>query len=157
MKRLLSLFAYRFPYRTHRRNLIIIYLLLLISMIASIALFSILASGVVLTGIIIALLVVFVIDIFLALAAIVYQSIVATSRVDQVTSQENFTKETYVYNEIVMKQVYSHIMRRRRSEGLLAVLDIRNVARLRNIYGPKGPKIINDSLIAAIKEFKATK
>ena len=152
MKRLLSLFAYRFPYKTHQRNMWIVYGLLFAASAASLTLFAILASGVVLPGIIYSLLGLFVFDIVLILAALMYQDILATSRADHSTSKENFTKETYVYNEIVMKQVYSHMMRRKKSEGLLAILDIRDVARLRNIYGQKGPKIINDALFEAIKE-----
>ena len=39
------------------------------------------------------------------------------------------------------------MMRKKRSEGLLAVLEVKDLAKLRNIYGQKGPSIINDSIL----------
>ena len=152
MKRLLNLFAYRFSFKTHKRNMYIVLGALTSNMIATLVLYLILYSGLVLPGIVVSLLVVFIIDVVLIALALVYQAILSTARIDHETAQENFNKETYVYNEAAMKIVVEHRLKRKKSEGLFAVLDIRDLSRLRAVYGQKGPRIINDALYSAIHD-----
>ena len=152
MKRLLNLFAYRFSFKTHKRNMNIVLGALTMNMIATLVLYIILYTGHFLPGIIISLLVAFIIDVVLIFLALVYQSILSAARIDHEIAQENFNKETYVYNEAAMKIVVEHRLRRRKSEGLFAVLDIRDLSRLRAVYGQKGPRLINDALYSAIHD-----
>ena len=152
MKRLLNLFAYRFSFKTHRRNMYIVLGVLAMNMIATLVLYIILYTGHILRGIIVSLLVVFILDLVLIALALIYQDVLSTARMDHEVAQENFNKETYVYNEAAMKIVVMHRLRRKKSEGLFAVLDVRDLSRLRAIYGQKGPRTINDAIYSAIHD-----
>ena len=153
MKRLLNLLASRFSYKTHQRNMYILCGFLGMNSIASCVLFAIMLGGFNKPGLVISLFVVFIVNLFLIAAALFYQAVLSSSRTDRDSANENFNEEVYVYNEQAMKVIYGHMMRRRRSEGLLAILDVKDLAKLRNIYGQKGPRIINDSIYKAIHEF----
>ena len=152
MKRLINLLACRFPYKVHQRNMYIISGILAFNSVASFILLIILLNGFNKQGFLISLFIAFLIDLVLIGAALLYQDVLSTSRIDRDNASDNFTKETYVYNEQAVRLTYRHMMRGRRSEGLLAVLDVKDLSKLRNIYGQKGPRIINDSLFKAIHD-----
>ncbi|MBR6865773.1 MAG: EAL domain-containing protein [Bacilli bacterium] len=152
MRRLLNFFASRFSYKTHKRNSYIIYIILAINTIASIVLYTIMIRGYYKPGFIISLYVTVIVNAVLIVVAILYQDVLAMSALDRDIAKDNFTKEIYIFNESALRQSFSHMMRRRKAESLFAVLDVRDITRLRSIYGQKGPRIINDALYAAIHE-----
>ena len=152
MKRLFTLFAYRLPYRAHKRNLYILYGILL-AVVSFTALFIILAAGSEDPhGLAVTAFVFFILTVISIITVIIYLRIVAAAKADYEMIKEYFAEETYIYNEALIRGMTNRALRDRNAKVLVAVLVVRGISNIRNTFGQQGIKIINTSLKNSIRE-----
>lgn len=152
MKRLLTLFAYRLPYRTHKRNLYVLYCILL-GMVLLTTLFMLLSVGNKNPHNFIVTSFFFLILTIIGIATvIIYLRIVAAAKADYEMIKEYFSEETYVYNEALIRRMTNKALKEKNGKALVAAIVVRGISNIRTTFGQQGVKIINSALRNSIKE-----